>query len=172
MSFLVEEKVSHSRTQTFKTVLTIKNVPFTWEKYHSTKEEYADLHDTVRRRKERKKYVRSWKHSSTPKEVVKQDVLARESIEKVNLTFSIDWCKGFYVSQPLATTISMLWQISGLQRRWCGARLLQTVYAMGGTQSPRGPKGRTNTQNAWNGGKRNGEHAWPDSVGKKMGNWK
>lgn len=53
MSFLVDEKVSHSRTQKIKTVLTIKNVPFTWEKYHSTKEEYADPHDTVRRRKER-----------------------------------------------------------------------------------------------------------------------
>lgn len=25
-------------------------MPFTWEKYHSTKEEYADLHDTVRRK--------------------------------------------------------------------------------------------------------------------------
>lgn len=53
MSFLVDEKVSHSRTQTIKIVLTIKNVPFTWEKYHSIKEEYADLHDTVRRGKER-----------------------------------------------------------------------------------------------------------------------
>lgn len=36
-----------------KIVLISKNVPFTWEKYHGTKEEYADLHDTVRRRKER-----------------------------------------------------------------------------------------------------------------------
>lgn len=54
----MDEKVSHSRTQTIKTIklqliLTIKNGPFTWEKYHSTKEEYADLHDTVRKRKER-----------------------------------------------------------------------------------------------------------------------
>lgn len=46
----MDEKVSHSRTQTIKTVLATKNMSFTWEKYHSTKEEYADLHDTVRRK--------------------------------------------------------------------------------------------------------------------------
>ena len=51
-------------------------------------------------------------------------------------------------------------------------RVLQTGYAMGGTQSPRGAKDRMSTKNAWCGGKRNGEHAWPGSVGKKMGELK
>jgi len=36
-----------------KTVFTIINAPFTWEKYHSIKEEYADLHDAVRRKNKR-----------------------------------------------------------------------------------------------------------------------
>lgn len=50
MSFLVDEKVSHTRTQIIKSVFTLKNALFTWEKYHSIKKEYADLHDTVRRK--------------------------------------------------------------------------------------------------------------------------
>lgn len=56
----MDEKVSHSRTQIMKAVLTIKNVPFTWEKYHSIKEEYKDLHDAVRRKNERN--MKSQKH--------------------------------------------------------------------------------------------------------------
>lgn len=37
---------------------------------------------------------------------------------------------------------------------------------MRGTEGPQGAKKRTSTQNAWCGGARNGERAWPSSEGK------
>lgn len=104
----MDEKVSHSRTQIIKTVFTIKNAPFTWEKYHSIKEEYADLHDAGRRKNERNMLeventpVRSpvlpkkWQN--------KKSFSKRKTIEKVNLTFSHGLVQGLLcASQPLAT---------------------------------------------------------------------